>query len=87
MTRGIELRRHPTGEMIYSIDCIRARTHEALLEMERALPYGCVILYAGWTVRADPVDYGEDGLGNHIVMPGLKYYRLNVRILLPETNA
>lgn len=56
--------------------------------MERALPYGCDILYCGVTIRADPIDYGDDGTGyGSIILPGLKYYRLNVRVLLPEMNA
>lgn len=83
MTRGIEQRRaYPTDEMMFSIDFIRGKAHEAFLEMERALPYGCDILFCGVTIRADPIDYGDG-----IMVPGLKYYRLDVHILLPERNA
>lgn len=82
MDEYISHRRTTPGEAVFSIDFIRSRSHEAFLEMERALPYGCDILFCGVTVRADPIDYGDG-----IMMPGLKYYRLNVRILLPETNS
>lgn len=79
----VEQRRTITpDEAVFSIDFIRGREHEAFLEMERALPYGCVIIYLGVAIQRPVVDHG-DGL----FLPGLLYYRLNVRILLPEVHA